>query len=328
MKKWFQIQNKAGEPARIDIYDQIGKKWHEDGPVVAAKEFITELNNLDASDIDLHINSPGGDVFEGLAIYNALKFHKAKITVYIDGLAASISSVVAMAGNRILMPENAMLMIHLPSAMVWGTSNDMKKMANALNKIKSSLVTAYRSKSGQDDEKISDLMTEESWFTAQEAIDLGFADEILEPVSIQNSLNDLKKFGYRNVPSNLTLNRPATNQPLNQSATNQKGNNTMTYENLIKQAIARGLSHGDAIRDTVQNHPEAHADWLNRINQEQTEPERPQEGGFTDGLTFDTFENAVSHYKNQGKSIGAAISTAARNHQNLHEAYLRKVNGL
>lgn len=182
-KPWYKIEAKAKKKAEILIYEQIGQSW--DGAGVSAKEFVKELMDLDVQEIDVHINSPGGNVFEGISIYNALKSHPAVITVYVDGVAASIASVIAMAGDTIEMPENAMMMIHDPRALVVGTADDMKSMAEALDKMKAGLVSAYHDKSEMDREKIGELMTAETWLTAAEAVEHGLADKVTDRVKIQ-----------------------------------------------------------------------------------------------------------------------------------------------
>jgi len=200
MKTWYQIKAKKNKRAKILIYEQIGEDWFGDG--VSAKDFIKELDTLDVDDIDLHINSPGGNVFDGNSIYNALKAHKANINVKIDGIAASIASVIAMAGDTVEMPKNAMLMIHDPAGFVVGTANDMTKMADALDKIKGGLVSAYLTRADLKEEKISDMMTDETWITAQEALGFGFADKITESVKIEASFQAMANF--KNVPKCLT----------------------------------------------------------------------------------------------------------------------------
>jgi ATP-dependent Clp protease, protease subunit len=184
MKKWYRIEAKAAEKkAVILIYEQIGENFFGEG--VSAKRFIEDLNALGVENIDLHINSPGGRVFDGNAIYNALKKHPATIHVFIDGLAASIASVIAMAGDTVEMPQNAMMMIHDPSISVFGaTADDLLKKAEALEKVKVGLVAAYHGRTDLDKDKISEMMAAETWMTAAEAVDYGFADEVTEQVDI------------------------------------------------------------------------------------------------------------------------------------------------
>jgi ClpP class serine protease len=139
-------------------------------------------------------------VFDGVAIYNALKRHAAAITVWIDGIAASIASMIAMAGDEVVVPENAMLMLHDPSGLVMGTAADMRAMAEALDRMKAGMVAAYRDKSGRDDAEIEALMAAETWLSAQEAVALGLADRLEEPVRMAAHF-DLSRF--RNTPPQL-----------------------------------------------------------------------------------------------------------------------------
>jgi ATP-dependent protease ClpP protease subunit len=186
--RWFSVR--AQTPgAEIAIYDEIGAFG------IPAKAFLDELKALGPQDVTLRINSPGGSVFDGVAIYNALKRHDGRVTVRVDGLAASIASMIAMAGDEVVMPANAMLMLHDPSGLVMGTAADMRGMADALDKMKAGMVGAYRDKSGRDDAEIEALMHAETWLTADEAIDLGFADRIEEPVRMAAHF-DLSRFQH------------------------------------------------------------------------------------------------------------------------------------
>jgi HK97 family phage major capsid protein len=193
-KRYFSM-NKAKEKddeAEILIYESIGEGWFEDG--IGAKEFAKELKALgDIKNLTVRINSPGGSVFEGQAIYSQLQSHEAQITVHIDGIAASIASVIAMAGDLIIMPKNATMMIHDPMGMAMGNAEDMRKMAEALDIIKLGIIAAYRDKTGMEDKEISKLMSEETWMTADDAVSKGFADEIDEPVKAAASF-DLSMF--------------------------------------------------------------------------------------------------------------------------------------
>jgi ATP-dependent protease ClpP protease subunit len=203
VKNWFQIQSK-GTTAEILIFDEIGAFG------ISAKQFSDELKAMgDVGLIKVRINSVGGDVFEGIAIYNMLKHHPARVEVMIDGIAASIASVIAMAGDKISMPENAVMMIHRPFANIIGDADDMRDMADALEKIAGTLVISYR-RSGQSDEQIMTLMSAETWLTAGEAVAAGFADEIVPAVKIA-AFFDLKRF--RNAPMALTSPVPSAPAP-------------------------------------------------------------------------------------------------------------------
>ena len=191
MNSWYTICAQA-TGAEVVIYDEIGAYG------VSAKGFLAELGALPgATPLALRLNSPGGSVFDAVAIYNAIKRHTGTVTVWIDGIAASAASYIAMAGDEIVMPENAFLMIHDPAGVVMGTAIDMRAMAEALDKIKSSLLQGYAAKSGRPQEEIAALMAAETWLDAKDALDLGFADRIAEPVRIAARF-DVGRF--RNAP--------------------------------------------------------------------------------------------------------------------------------
>ncbi len=182
----------GGRGAEVAIYDEIGAFG------VSAKGFLAELGALpEGTPVDLRLNSPGGSVFDAVAIHNALRRHEGTVTVWIDGIAASAASYIAMAGDEIVMPENAFLMIHDPAGLVMGTAEDMRAMAEALDKVKGSLVSGYAAKSGRTAEEVSALMTAETWFDAADAVAQGFADRLIEPVRIAARF-DIGRF--RNAP--------------------------------------------------------------------------------------------------------------------------------
>lgn len=173
MKNWYSIKAKADQKtAEISIYDEIGY-WG-----VTAKQFIGDLKALDATAIKLAINSPGGSVFDALAIYNALRQHPAAVEVTIMGVAASAASVIAMAGDTIVMPENAFMMIHNPLNMAYGNADDLREMADVLDKIGASLIGIYAKRTGLPEDEIKALLDAETWLNAEEAVTKGFADEL------------------------------------------------------------------------------------------------------------------------------------------------------
>lgn len=170
---WFRMQASNESEADIYIYDEIGY-WG-----VTAKQFVANLKALgDITHINLHINSPGGDVFDGIAIFNALKYHGAAITVHIDGLAASMASVIAMVGDPVIMPENTMMMIHKPWGFTGGDANDMRDYADLLDKLESVLIPAYMGKTGKSEEEIAAMLEDETWLSGAECLAMGFADEV------------------------------------------------------------------------------------------------------------------------------------------------------
>lgn len=188
MKQWFNLKKNDNEQtADIWILEQIGEDWFS-GDGLTAKAFIDAVTALgEVSEINLHINSPGGDVFDGLTIHNFLRRHQARVTVYIEGIAASIASVIAMAGDEIIMPRNTSLFIHNPWSMEAGDSTTFRKTADDLDRIKTSLITAYHEKSGLEHDAIAALMDAETYLSAEDAVTKGFADRIEEPIRIAAS---------------------------------------------------------------------------------------------------------------------------------------------
>ncbi|AOF54262.1 Clp protease ClpP [Rodentibacter caecimuris] len=148
----------------------------------------------------MHIHSPGGDVFDGIAIYNLLKNHPANKTVYIDGLAASMASVIAMVGNEVIMPENAMMMIHKPWGIQGGDAEDMRKYADLLDKVENTLIPAYAEKTGKTPEELAEMLSAETWLNAKECVEQGFADKLAEPLVTMASIQSKKLEDYSNMP--------------------------------------------------------------------------------------------------------------------------------
>lgn len=190
MKKFWQFRAAADDPktGELLLYGIISDySWW--GDEVTPKQFKADLDALgDVDEIRVFINSDGGDVFAGQAIYSMLKRHKAKVTVYVDGLAASMASVVAMAGDTVYMPRNAMIMIHNPWTIAIGNADYFRKLADDMDKIRESLIVAYQDKTGLDRKKIIEMMDAETWMTAEEAVELGFADQIEETKKLAASL--------------------------------------------------------------------------------------------------------------------------------------------
>lgn len=166
----------SADRAEIRIDGVIGGDWLNEDPVTA-KQFAKDLKALGKPKaLDIYINSPGGSVFDGSAIYSQLKRHTAQKTVYVEGIAASIASMIAMAGDEIVIPENAYLMIHRASSVTIGNAADMRKSADVLETLESGIVAAYVAKTGRDAAEINEMMAEETWLTGPEAVALGFAD--------------------------------------------------------------------------------------------------------------------------------------------------------
>lgn len=195
----YKIENKAAsDEATVYLYDEIS--WFG----VNAEQFVKDLNDVKASTLHIRFNSPGGSVFDGTAIFNAIKQHKSKTVSHIDGLAASIASVIALASDEVRMAENAFLMIHDPWSIVIGNADTMREEAELLDKVGKTIAKTYMDKSGKDEKEIKALMNAETWLTAEEAKEAGFVDIIEENENEEKAkatLFDLSVFA--NVPAQL-----------------------------------------------------------------------------------------------------------------------------
>jgi len=214
MKKFWNmtvspLNNDVGS---ITMYGDISDvSWF--GDEITPTLFKQDLDDMgDISELEIHINSGGGDVFAGFAIYNMIKRHKAHKTVYVDGLAASIASLIAMAGDTVVMPRNSMMMIHKAWSMVAGNADELRKMADTLEGIDAILCSSYEGKTGLGAEEIEEMLSNETWMSGEEAVEKGFADVLEEDVAIAASID--KKFldRYHNVPE--TLNNRGESEPV------------------------------------------------------------------------------------------------------------------
>lgn len=189
-RKFWTFQAAADEEkvGELLLYGPISDfSWW--GDEVTPKQFKEELDALgDIDELRVYINSPGGDVFAGQAILSVLKRHSAHKVVYVDGLAASAASVVAMGGDVIRMPRNAMMMIHNAWTITAGNANDLREVADALDRVSETMIAAYAEKTGLDRDEIRALLDAETWMTAEEAVEKGFADEIEEAKQVAASL--------------------------------------------------------------------------------------------------------------------------------------------
>ena len=209
----YQIKAK-GQRAEIYIYDTIGDSWEG----TTGKQFAADLKALgDVSVLDIYINSPGGSVFDGVSIYNVLVRHKARKVVTIDGLAASIASVIAMAGDEIAIAENGMMMIHDPWGIAAGGPDDFRRMADMLDKVKTTILDTYVRRTGGDRDEIERLMSAETWMTASEACEMGFCDRTTAAVEMAAmTKHDLT--GFKHVPEPLSVSSDAEAAPVKDSA--------------------------------------------------------------------------------------------------------------
>lgn len=200
MKQHAFFAKSNGKRGEIYLYDAIGGSFFDEG--ITSKTFadqVKSLGNVDA--VDIYINSPGGSVFEGISIYNQIKRMPMKKDVHIDGIAASIASVIAMAGDTITMASNGTMMIHDPWGMAMGTAQDMRQSADALDKVRDVLIGTYAARTGNDAKQIGDWMNAETWMTADEAVSRGFATAKTAEQTIKAEFPMLDKF--KNTPAPL-----------------------------------------------------------------------------------------------------------------------------
>lgn len=224
---WNLVKN-DDKSAELMLYGDIAESFW--GDTISAKEVTEYLADLDVENIDVYINSNGGAVDTAIAINNALRRHKAKVTVNIDGIAASAATLITCAGDTVRMPKNALFMIHNPSTIAMGDSEEMRKKADVLEKYKNSITETYLQKVNIDKEKLSELMDNESWLSAEEALKYGFIDEIIENTDIQvvenkvisnNMVFNMAEFKNFNVDKNIK--------------NNGKGSEKMTIEEIKNQ---------------------------------------------------------------------------------------------
>ena len=173
-----------GKEAELYIYGPIGGFFFSDN---SAQSIRRKLQDTKAETIHVHINSGGGSAFDGVAIMNQLKNHKAEIIVHVDGLAASAASVIAMAGDKVIMPENTMMMIHRASTIGFGNASEFEKLSNDLKKIDKSLAASYNDRFVGEQEELDQLLDDETWMTADEAVAFGLADEVTDEIEIQET---------------------------------------------------------------------------------------------------------------------------------------------
>lgn len=208
MTDFWKIKAAANdnEPAELQLYGYIGE-WDD----VSSKEVVDELKKITSSVINVKINSYGGAVFTAQAIFSSLVRHSATINVFIDGIAASAATIIAMAGDKIVIPSNAMMMIHNPWTFAMGDSEELRGVADAMDKVRDSIIAAYERKASIPREQIIQLMDEETWMSAEEAVSYGFADEVEASQKIAASLKNgvvsinnvsFDKSRFKNMPEN------------------------------------------------------------------------------------------------------------------------------
>jgi len=198
--RFLQKGNAVGE---IYLYDEVGDGFFTGMGAKTFQQELTKLGRVDA--INLHINSPGGSVFDGVTIYNLLAQHPARINVSVDGIAASIAAVIAMAGDEINMADNAMMMIHNTHTVAVGGAEDLRKTADLLETLNGVTAQTFATRSGQTLAAVHKIMDDETWLTAAQARELGFADNVTESMPIAACLNGNAARMFRAVPTRLAF---------------------------------------------------------------------------------------------------------------------------
>lgn len=244
----------------ISIYDEIGKSFWDDN-ALSAKDFISNLAEMgdDFEDIQLRINSPGGDVFDGVAIHNALKNHKAKVTAHIDGIAASIASYIAMAADEIVMPQNSFMLLHNASGLAMGTAEDMRAVAADLERIDKSITATYSARSGQTPAKMRSLMKEDRLMDAKEAKGLGLADTMTREVKMAANfpLRLLPEKAARAFRAKLDKRQPRASEPQGQ---------VITMQDARRQGMSDHRKYVEAVTDLCElaGMPERIGDYVRK----------------------------------------------------------------
>ncbi len=193
--EWYKIEASANDQAEILVYDVIGWPYNDAG------DLVRYVNSLGDKDILVRLNTPGGDVFDGMAIFNALANHKGKVTIRIEALAASMGSVLAMAGKEIQAYSNTMMMIHDPWIYTAGNQYELREMADLLEKISGNMLDVYAGRSKIGKREMKEIMKAETWYTAKEAKEKGFINTILETGKAAKAQFDLTM--YTNAPDGI-----------------------------------------------------------------------------------------------------------------------------
>lgn len=231
---WYKIEAKDDEDsAEIIIYDVVGWPYND------AFDLIRSLGTIKAKNISVRINSPGGDVFDGVAIFNALREHEARVTTKIEGLAASIASIVALAGDEIQAHKNTMMMIHDPWVLAIGNQYDLREIADILGKIGGNMLDIYYDKSNIGKREIKQMMKDETWFTAAEAKDRGLIDTILDTGAAKAKF-DLSI--YANVPDGFGIGADDAGRELTRKETERALRNAGASRDYARAVAAKGAA--------------------------------------------------------------------------------------
>lgn len=258
MHAWgFTVRNEGGETVEIDVYDVVGDGWFY-GSVSARSVRNTLKAQKNAKLIKLRINSEGGDVFDGFAIYNLLNEHPARVEVDIDALAASVASIIAMAADEVRIASNAWLMIHNAWGAARGEAEDLRRWGDVLEKMSGQAAEIYAARSGLSLDEIRELMDAETWMTAEEALKRGFVDKVIpaKKSSAQASARAFARMAvddYRNVPPAVRALAEQARASVARRSTPEPGapdnNNPGTEKNMNRKVLAQALGISESATD-------------------------------------------------------------------------------
>jgi len=230
-KKWFSIQGKATDAvAEVYIFDEIGAYG------ITAQDFISEMKEYKDTPVNLRINCIGGDVFDGMAMYNIIKKREAKTTAYIEGIAASMGSVIALAADEVIMAENSLFMIHNAWGGAMGEAEDMRKTASILEKISGEIANIYERKTRLSLNRIIEMMDKETWLNAKEAYELGFIDSISDSIKVaaKYDVSKFKNITTEQIHNKLNIN--VNNKKMTEELKNWFNNKVDEIVNSVKGA--------------------------------------------------------------------------------------------
>ena len=312
-EKWYNIQNKAGETAEVYIFDEIGTYG------VTAQEFINDIKDLKDLPLNLRINSLGGDVFDGMAMYNVIKRREAKTTVYIEGIAASIATIIALGADEVVMAENSLFMIHNAWGGTMGEAKDMRKTAETLDKISGELTDIYRKKTGLSYDVLSEMMDEETWLNAEEAFELGFVDTISDSIKVaaKYDVSKFKNITQEEIQNKLSINinnKKMTNElkewfnnKVEEIVTAVKGDVKVSEDVAEQTAITVNLGDNDEIMNKISEFETGNIELSNKISL--LEEELVASKGTNETLTLEV--EALNAKINKADAKGTEIVTEA-----------------
>ena len=248
-RDWFAVKE-GSEITEIRIYDVIG--W----PFIEAEDFLQALDEIKTDNVNLRINSPGGDVFDGTAIYNAIKVHPATFSASIEGLAASMASIIPLAADTISIADNAWYMIHNPWTFMLGDYHDLRKEADLLERMAGVMANTYAQKTGEKSDKIIGWMDDETWFTGEDAVKNGFADSVTETGGKAAKFNAAI---FNNTPENIE--EIINNRKLSARDAERSLRDAGFSRSVAKAIVARGFGQ----REAGDKEERVKADEINRI---------------------------------------------------------------